>query len=620
MLLTPRPANIDKASYRSIQLAEASPFQTPPQSRHTGSSYSLGVVPSCCNVLGQSISLTVCEDRCHLSNAHRAAVLCLLVSLCRLAVSQVAAPTPTVAETTPADTLGRRTPRGTVFGFLKASSQNEIGIAVLYLDTSERGTDATALARQLAAVLNRYLPARLNEISDKPEGSVQDPRRPDEELIGTVSTPNGDLDIVVERINAGKAGQIWLFSRRTLAGLAAHSRESSIHTPETHLPEVLVTTRLFNVPLFEWLAVFVGLPFVYFLTGLLNRLLSWAFGELLRRIGWTPNRQNPSILPVPIRLLLLALFIRWMLTIVELPLLARQSWSYINLLFTIAAGIWALLITGGWIERYVVKRRRKSGGSASVVRLLRRLIEALVLFAGLLLTFHYFGIDVTAALAGLGVGGIAIALAAQKTLENVIAGASMIADGAVHVGDFVSVGDLDGTVVQIGLRSTTIRSTDRRLVSMPNGQMATMRLDTLSARDKFLLRQLVGLRYETTPAQLRSVVADIRKLLSSHDAVDPASLRVRFVRFDASAVEIEVFTYLLVSDWNKFLEIQEELLHSIREVIQRAGAGVALPSQRLYFAPDKLIQFVAEERETSDETEVFDSRRSDSRRMRARSS
>ena len=491
---------------------------------------------------------------------------------------------------------------------------------MLYLETPERGTDAIALARQLAAVLNRYLPARLNEISDKPEGAVQDPRRPDEELIGTVSSPNGDLGIIVERVNSGKAGQIWLFSKKTLAELPAFSRESSIHTAETHLPDVLVTTRLFNVPLFEWLAVFVGLPFVYFLTGLLNRLLSWTFGELLRRIGWTPNRQNPSILPVPIRLLLLALFIRWMLTIVELPLLARQIWSYISLLFTIAAGIWALLITGGWIERYVVKRRRKSGGSASVVRLLRRLIEALVLFAGLLLTFHYFGIDVTAALAGLGVGGIAIALAAQKTLENVIAGASLIADGAVRVGDFVSVGDIDGTVVQIGLRSTTIRSTDRRLVSLPNGQMATMRLDTLSARDKFLLRQLVGLRYETTPAQLRSVVADIRKLLSSHDAVDPASLRVRFVRFDASAVEIEVFTYVLTSDWNKFLEIQEELLHGIRDVVQRAGAGVALPSQKVYFAPDKLIQIVAEQSETSDTTEVFNSRQSDSRQMRARSS
>lgn len=493
-------------------------------------------------------------------------------------------------------------------------------IAVLYLDTSDRDTDATALARQLAAVLNRYLPARLNQISDKPEGSVQDPRKPDEELIGTVSGSNGELDIVVERVNGGKAGQIWLFSKSTLAGLPAFSRGSSIHTAETHLPKVLVTTHLFNVPLFEWLALFVALPFVYSLTGLLNRLLSLAFGELRRRIWRTPSQQNPSILPVPIRLLLLALFIRYMLTIVELPLLARQIWSYISLLFAIAAGIWVLLITGGWVERYVVKRRREVGGSASVVRLLRRLIEGLVLFAGLLLTFHYFGIDVTAALAGLGVGGIAIALAAQKTLENVIAGASLIADGVVRVGDVVSVGDIDGTVVQIGLRSTTIRSTDRRLVNLPNGQMATMRLDTLSARDKFLLRQLVGLRYETTAAQLRSIVAGIRKLLSSHNAVDTASLRVRFVRFDASAVEIEVFTYLFASDWNSFLEIQEELLHGIRDVIERAGAGVALPSQRLYFAADKLIHGVAEEIETSDATEVSDSASSDSRLMRRRSS
>lgn len=547
-------------------------------------------------------------------------MLSLLLSVCQLAVSQVAGPTPTVTGKTPDDVLGRRTPRGAVFGFLRASSQNEMDIAVLYLDTPERGTDAVALARQLAAVLNRYLPARLNEISDKPDGSVQDPRRADEEIIGTVRAPDGDLDIVVERVDGGKAGHIWLFSKRTLAALPAFSRESNIHTVETHLPRILVTTRVFTVPLFEWLAVFVGLPFVYFLTGLLNRLLSWIVGKLRRQIWRTTNQQNPSILPVPIRLLLLALFTRWMLTIVELPLLARQIWAAISLLFTITAAIWMLLLTGGWVERYVVKRRRETGGSASVVRLLRRLIEGLVLFGGLLLTFQYFGINITAALAGLGVGGIVIALAAQKTLENVIAGASLIADRAVRVGDVVSVGDIDGTVMQIGLRSTTIRSTDRRLVSLPNGQMATMRLDTLSARDKFLLRQLVGLRYETTPAQLRSVVAGIHKLLSSHDAVDLSSLRVRFVRFDASAVEIEVFTYLFASDWNNFLTIQEELLHGIRDVIQRAGASIALPSQRLYLASDSLIHAVAEESETPDTTGVSGPRLSDSGLIRSRRS
>jgi MscS family membrane protein len=329
---------------------------------------------------------------------------------------------------------------------------------------------------------------------------------------------------------------------------------------------------------------------------------------LRRRIWRTENQPNPSILPVPIRLLLVALFIRWMLTIVELPLLARQAWSSISMMFTITAGIWMLLLTGGWVERYVVTRRRKVGGSASVVRLLRRLIEGLVLFGGLLLTLHYFDINITATLAGLGVGGIAIALAAQKTLENVIAGVSLIADEAVHVGDSVSVGELEGTVVQIGLRSTTIRSIDRRLVSLPNGQMATMRLDTLSVRDKFLFRQLVALLYETTPVQLRSVVAGIRKLLSSHDAVDFDALRVRFVRFDASAVEIEVFTYVFASDWNNFLEIQEELLHGIRDVIKIAGAGVALPSQKLYIAADIPIHALAEESETSDATAVSDSR------------
>jgi MscS family membrane protein len=213
-------------------------------------------------------------------------------------------------------------------------------------------------------------------------------------------------------------------------------------------------------------------------------------------------------------------------------------------------------------------------------------VDGFVLLAGLLFTLHRFGIDPTAALAGLGVGGIAVALAAQKTLENLIAGISLIADHAVQVGDTLKLGDTVGTVEEVGLRSTRIRTLDRTVVCLPNGQIAVMSLETLSARDKFWFHPVVGLRYETTPVQIRSIMTDIRKLLTQHASLDSSSVRVSFIRLGAFSLDLDIFAYVYARDWNHFLEIQEEMLLSVMDIVQRAGAEIAFPSQTMYIAAD----------------------------------
>ena len=226
---------------------------------------------------------------------------------------------------------------------------------------------------------------------------------------------------------------------------------------------------------------------------------------------------------------------------------------------------------------------RASGAAAqSLVRVARRGVDLLVIFVGVLATLRHFGVDPTPALAGLGVGGIAVALAAQKTLENVIAGASLIFDQAVTTGDFLKMGEISGTVDHIGLRSTRIRTLDRTIVSVPNSQIANTSLETISARDKFWFHHVVGLRYETTPDQLRAVVDGIRGVLASHPLTEGDSVRVRFLRLGASSLDVDVFAYLRAVDWNHFLEVQESLLFGITDVVARAGAEIAFPSQTMY--------------------------------------
>jgi MscS family membrane protein len=187
-------------------------------------------------------------------------------------------------------------------------------------------------------------------------------------------------------------------------------------------------------------------------------------------------------------------------------------------------------------------------------------------------------------LAGLGVGGIAVALAAQKTLENVIGGTSIIFDGAVRVGDLLKVGETLGTVKDIGLRSTRLRTFDRTVFTVPNGQIANVSLENLSLRDSFWFHHILGLRYETTVGQMRSVMHRITGLLENYPLVHHFPMPVRFFRLGAYSLDLEIFAHLAVRDLGHFLELQGRLLLQIMEVIEAESARLAIPAQTAYLA------------------------------------
>jgi len=506
-----------------------------------------------------------------------------------IAWAQLSVPgtTPAAAQPeVPKDALGRTTPRGTVLGFVTAARKGDDQLAERYLNTRLRGKAATDLAHQLFVVLDRRLPARLDQISDKPEGSLRDPLEPNRELVGTISGESRNIDIFVESVNRGKSGSVWLFSGKTLNSIPDLYEEINAVEVDHVLPEFLVDARFAGIALFEWLAVFVGIPLFYFIAALLNRLLSSLVGLLRRRLSQKPDLPNPEVLPYPIRLLLAALVIHWLLTKLSLPLMARQFWSSTANVFTIAGCVWLLILFNDQGEEYFYRRLRlhKATGGASLLRLTRRLIDILVVFAGVLATLHYFGVSPTAALAGLGVGGIAVAFAAQKTLENVFGGVSLIFDEVVHVGDVLKVGDTLGTVDDIGLRSTRIRTQNRTMVSVPNGQIATMTLENFSFRDKFWLHQIFALCYGTASPQMCTVIDGIRSLLEENQQVERDSVRVRFIRFGLSSLDVEVSAYVLARDWDEFLEVQGRLFLSMMECIESAGVQIALPSQTIFMA------------------------------------
>lgn len=484
---------------------------------------------------------------------------------------------------TPEDPLGRTTPRGTVLGFLSAAYNQKYDIATQYMNTHARGNEARVLAVQLFFVLDRRLPAKLNRLSNDPAGSLSNPGDPKRELIGTVETQSGDADIYVERVDGPKGDPIWLFSRDTLANIPDVYHEINATTVESVVPDFLLK-KYFKITLFGWAYYVVLLPLLYLILSLLSRLIGAALRYALRKWGRHPPAQELTILPHPLRLVIISLTIYATLHEFSLSLLARQAGSTVAVLLLIVAFVWGMFLLNARCEAYLKKRMERQGrlSSTAVLRPARGVMNFFAIVLGFIFLLHKLGINPSTALAGLGVGGIAVALAAQKTLENVIGGASLIMDGAVRVGDFFKMGDVTGTIEVIGLRSTRVRTLDRTIVTIPNGQMATMTLENFSARDQFWLRHLIGVQYDTTPAALNSLLAEVRSLLEKDPRVLRETTRVRLLRFAASSLELEVFAYLAARDWNHFLEIQEELLIKIRQLTASAGIGFAYPSQAIY--------------------------------------
>src|SRR6476620_5529729 len=182
------------------------------------------------------------------------------------------APQPSQSEP-PKDPLGRDTPRGTVLGFVNAARKGNDQVVPLYLNTTLRNQAAVDLAHKLYVVLDNRLPARLNELSDKPEGSLPNPLKPDQDVVGTIATTDGQLDIIVERVSRDKSGPIWLFSRKTLESIPDVFDELDLVSLDRYLPAILVTTRIACIRLLAWLALVLIVPLSYILGGFVSRLL-----------------------------------------------------------------------------------------------------------------------------------------------------------------------------------------------------------------------------------------------------------------------------------------------------------------------------------------------------------
>ena len=196
------------------------------------------------------------------------------------------------------------------------------------------------------------------------------------------------------------------------------------------------------------------------------------------------------------------------------------------------------------------------------------------------------GFDVVPLLAGIGIGGLAVALAIRPTLENIFGGIVLYADQPIHVGDFCTFGDQSGQVERIGLRSTRIRTRNRNVVTVPNSLFADMQITNWAMCDKMQINGLIGVRYETTPDQMRMLLARMRQICFAHPMIETNSLRIRFYDFGGSSLDISVRVYALTRDWSEFYAIREDLYLRFMEALEECGTSIAFPSTTVYLGED----------------------------------
>jgi len=526
-------------------------------------------------------------------------VVCVAVSLPgwgRRSLSQILRPpaeTLKASDSATVDPLGRQTPNGTLFGFLQAVQAGDYATAAQYLQLSpaRREQQGEKLAIELKTVLDRAFVGSLKLISSNPQGTVQPGVASDREKIGMFSVDDVEVEVILVRVNDPSAGKIWLFSSETLAKVPELYARVQAHQVETYVPKPLVKTQFLGMSLWLWLALLVAIP--------VAAGIAWFVIELfvLPRMLWRRHRKQPQLtswreVPGPVWLVVGIMVHRILVSFLGLPLLHRHYY-YMTAQMILTVGLaWLVLrVLSRGMDRLRDRAiARGSTGTGSLVLLAQRIVKVVVVLFAALTVLGILGFNMTTALAGLGIGGLAIGFGAQKTIENLFGGVSLLGDEVIRVGDSCNFNGRVGTVEDISLRSTRIRTIERTELSIPNGTLATMNVENLSRRDKILFNPKIGLRYETTADQLRYVLAQVRRLLYEHPKVETAGARVRFAAFDDSWLTLEIFSYVLTRDFAEFTAIREDILLRLMDVVADAGTAFAFPSQILYLGRDSGLQ------------------------------
>jgi len=475
------------------------------------------------------------------------------------------------------DNLGRDTPRSSFIGFLGLTEEFDYETAAEFLDLrnlprSVREYSSEELARQLDFVIKRGMKINVNHLSKKTTGQVVDGLPDYRDELGRIITGEGEQVLLMQRVPGLDDNFIWKISNASIAKIPElydyFSYPDWIENIRERVPE---DASFLGIELFKWVIVVSVTVILLPIFWLVGFALSW----LISRPGSPLHLPIRRLFTRPLTLLAVMLITGNLLE--ELGLGATsQALVETKTLMTMVV-VW---IVFSLIDLARARRRETfiAQGRSDAHILGRPMANALKLFtllAAVLVWLSNTGIDITTLLAGLGVGGIALALALQKPIEDLLGAISIYSQQPIVTGDLCKYGNILGRIEEIGLRTTRIRTLNNTLVSVPNCLIAHGAIENYSAREKMLYHPELPLRYDTTREQMQTIIDEISEMASEHDGVISKSVRIRFTEFSENSMIIKARIYVDTSDFSTYLQVVTELNMGIMKIVQDNGAHFA---------------------------------------------
>ncbi|MCC6810551.1 MAG: mechanosensitive ion channel family protein [Deltaproteobacteria bacterium] len=358
------------------------------------------------------------------------------------------------------------------------------------------------------------------------------------------------------------------------------------HWARDTLPSVFVTVHLFDLELWQVLT----LPVMLLASYLVARVASKLFTRVALRLSVLTTAKWDDLLvenlASPLRLFFTGVFALLLLPTLDAHTRAMATLTEILRITMLVAGFWAVLraVDIGHESLRTSLWVKARPATLPVFALVRRILKIAIFVLGVVTVLQQLGYPIAGILAGLGVGGLAVALAAQKTLENLLGSVMLSIDQPFRVGDTVLVDGTLGTVESIGLRSTQIRTAARTLVTIPNGKLADSKIENLAPRERLQLVFTLGLNYATTRAQLEAIIDGVRALLADHPHTFKDGIFVHLRDLGDSALVLEVNTWFTLPDDVDFREVKQGVLLGALAIVAAQGATLAYPTRTIVSA------------------------------------
>lgn len=487
-----------------------------------------------------------------------------------------------------ADPYKRSTPHGTVKGIFDALKKRDFTLLGAYLDPEFVKKYANTPAKkerllyQLSDLLNKH--ADINpkaSLSNNPVGQLDDGLPEDQEMIGYLLIDSSPSILLVRkntRTDSLGTKKVWLLSSRFLQHVPAYHKKIAPTLIDRWLPKS-INISILGVSIGHLLACFIILLVAFFVGALMSAVTLSLFKLMF--FVFRKHLFSLRLVFIPIALIIATSAYRDLSFLVGIDQPTRTlTQPVVNLLSLLSLAWLAYRLIEAFSAQFeynsVTKRLKRN---LSAVYLLKGIAKAVVVVGTLLLILNNFGVNIASGVALLGLGGLALALGAQKTVENFVGSIVVVTDQPINIGDYCRFGSIEGTVEDIGIRSTRIRTLARTLVTIPNGEFSSMQIENYSKRDRFLFNHTFAFGLDTSKQALEHVMQQMRELLTNHDDAYFEASRVRLRFTERDCFKVEVFCYIKTSDFADFLAKQERLLLLFIDLINHSEVDLALPVQ-----------------------------------------